>query len=121
MPIAAPYKRELQVYSWATNAANLANLDYYSVHIIDNWSNSDPTRAFKVTSFDPSPTVRSLKSVSLDTNLYINRWGARVIAVDANTVHLGGSKGIAASPQGFTPLYVTLSLELAFIKGYELN
>ena len=57
----------------------------------------------------------------MDTNLYINRWGARVIAVDQNVIHLAGSKGIAASADAFTPLYVKLNMNLGVIQGYELN
>ena len=112
LPMAAPIKNELAMHSWATNSALLSNLDYYSIHMLENWNNNDPTRAFKVWSFDPSQTVRTLKYITLDTSRYINRWGARVLAVDNNKVHVGGSKGIAASGLGFTPLYVVLSLEL---------
>ena len=53
--------------------------------------------------------------------MYTNRWGAKVIAVDANIIHVAGSKGIAASADAFTPLYVKLNMNLAVIQGYELN
>ena len=36
-------------------------------------------------------------------------------------IHLGGSKGIAASADAYTPLYVMLNMNLAVIRGYELN
>jgi hypothetical protein len=120
IPMAAPMKKNIRLHYTTMSSSYMSNLDYYTVHVIDNWDGVK-TRPFKAYQFNAGLGQRMWRSVELDTSRYINRWGAQVIAVDNNVIHIGGAKGILASPDGFTPLYVTLNTNLQVIAGYELN